>query len=87
MWTDLDAIPGWVKVKVFDALVKEFSGKEKFSHMQRVMVVQQNDDTTKTETCGACKAEFKDIPIYKVEMRMAGCSDFVQALLDMVKEK
>lgn len=40
MWTDLDAIPGWVKVKVFDALVKEFSGKEKFSHMQRVTVFQ-----------------------------------------------
>lgn len=26
-------------------------------------------------------------PVYKVEMRMAGCGDFVQALLDMVKEK
>lgn len=87
MCVDLDVIPGWVKVKVFDALVKEFSGKEKFSHMQRVMVVQQNDDVTKTETCGVCNARFKDIPVYKVEMRMAGCSDFTQALLDMVKEK
>lgn len=87
MWTDLDAIPGWVKVKVFDALVKEFSGKEKFSHMQRVMIVQQDNGITKTETCGVCNAKFKDIPVYKVEMRMAGCSDFTQALLDMVKEK
>lgn len=87
MCTDLDSIPGWVKVKVFNALVKEFSGKEKFSHMQRVTVFQQDDDVTKTETCGACNARFKDIPVYKVEMRMAGCGDFVQALLDMVKEK
>ena len=34
-----------------------------------------------------CNAKFKDIPIYKVEMRMADCSDFTQALLNMVKEK
>ena len=86
MGTDLDAIPGWVKVKVFDALVKEFSGKEQFSHMQRVLVVPPDDIGKPVEMCGVCNAKFKDIPVYKVEMRMAGCSDFAQALLDMVKE-
>lgn len=62
MCVDLDAIPGWVKVRVFDALVKEFSGKEQFSHMQRVLVVPQNDDGTKAETCMHATLSLKIYP-------------------------
>ena len=66
------------KAAVFDALVREFQGKGRYLHTAR---------RTKEIKTGPYESEIvcEDYPVYEFVMRVDGHSDFLSALLQMLK--